>query len=97
MRRHVVKINNFTSVGTIAGNGNVLEHRRVPTGLAIRFRPIYSCANPVYSWWRGPESHLKLKATRAEALVRRKTGEESLAEIGRSYNVSGWTISRIKA
>ena len=34
---------------------------------------------------------------RAEALARRKTGEESLAEIGRSYNVSGWTISRIKA
>ena len=34
---------------------------------------------------------------RAEALVRRKTGEESLAEIGRSYNVSGWTISRINA
>ena len=34
---------------------------------------------------------------RKEALARRKTGEESLAEIGRSYNVSGWTISRIKA
>ena len=63
MRRHVAEINNFTSVGTIAGNGNVLEHRRVPTGLAIRFRPIYSCANPVYSWWRVPESHLKLKVT----------------------------------
>ena len=34
---------------------------------------------------------------RAEVLARRNTGEESLAEIGRSYNVSGWTISRIKA
>ena len=33
---------------------------------------------------------------REEALARRKTGEESLAEIGCSYNVSGWTISRIK-
>lgn len=32
-----------------------------------------------------------------EALARREKGEESLAEIGRSYNVSGWTISRLKA
>jgi len=63
VRRHVVEINNFTPVGTIAGNGNVPENHSVPTGLSIRFRPIYSCANPVYSWWRGPESHLKLKAT----------------------------------
>jgi DNA invertase Pin-like site-specific DNA recombinase len=30
-----------------------------------------------------------------EAVVRRERGEESLAEIGRSYNVSGWTISRL--
>ncbi len=33
---------------------------------------------------------------RAEALRRREAGEESLAEIGRSYNVSGATISRLK-
>ena len=30
-----------------------------------------------------------------EALERRECGEESYAEIGRSYNVSGWTISRL--
>jgi hypothetical protein len=28
-----------------------------------------------------------------EAILRRDHGEETLAEIGRSYNVSGWTIS----
>jgi hypothetical protein len=27
-----------------------------------------------------------------EAIKRRDHGEETLAEIGRSYNVSGWTI-----
>jgi hypothetical protein len=32
---------------------------------------------------------------RHEALKRRDHGEETLAEIGRSYNVSGWTISRL--
>lgn len=31
----------------------------------------------------------------AEALARREKGEETLAEIGRSYNVSGATISRL--
>ena len=30
-----------------------------------------------------------------EAIKRRDRGEETLAEIGRSYNVSGWTISRL--
>jgi len=30
-----------------------------------------------------------------EAIERRDRGEETLAEIGRSYNVSGWTISRL--
>ena len=30
-----------------------------------------------------------------EALARRERGEETLAEIGRSYNVSGWTILRL--
>ena len=34
---------------------------------------------------------------KAEAIQRREKGEESLAEIGRSYNVSGWTISRLRA
>jgi DNA invertase Pin-like site-specific DNA recombinase len=32
-----------------------------------------------------------------EALERRERGEETHAEIGRSYNVSGWTISRLTA
>jgi DNA invertase Pin-like site-specific DNA recombinase len=30
-----------------------------------------------------------------EAIKRHDHGEEPLAEIGRSYNVSGWTISRL--
>ena len=30
-----------------------------------------------------------------EAIKRRDKGEETLAEIGRSYNVSGWTIARL--
>jgi hypothetical protein len=32
-----------------------------------------------------------------EAIKRRDHGEETLPEIGRSYNVSGWTISRLRA
>ena len=32
-----------------------------------------------------------------EAIKRRDHGEETLAEIGRSYNVSGWTIARLRA
>ena len=32
-----------------------------------------------------------------EAIKRRDRGEELLAEIGRSYNVSGWTIARLAA
>jgi DNA invertase Pin-like site-specific DNA recombinase len=32
---------------------------------------------------------------KCEAIRRRDRGEDSLAEIGRSYNVSGWTISRL--
>jgi DNA invertase Pin-like site-specific DNA recombinase len=30
-----------------------------------------------------------------EAIKRRDHGNETLAEIGRSYNVSGWTIARL--
>jgi DNA invertase Pin-like site-specific DNA recombinase len=30
-----------------------------------------------------------------EAIRRRDHGEETLAEIGKSYNVIGWTISRL--
>jgi DNA invertase Pin-like site-specific DNA recombinase len=32
-----------------------------------------------------------------EAIKRRDHGEETLAEIGRSYNVTGWTIARLTA
>jgi hypothetical protein len=32
-----------------------------------------------------------------EAIKRRDRDTETLAEIGRSYNVSGWTISRLAA
>lgn len=32
---------------------------------------------------------------RKEPLLRRDKGEESFAEIGRSYNMSGWTIGRL--
>ncbi len=31
-----------------------------------------------------------------EAIKRRDQGEETLAEIGRSYNVSEWTIARLR-
>jgi DNA invertase Pin-like site-specific DNA recombinase len=31
-----------------------------------------------------------------EAIARRERGDETLAEIGHSYNVSGWTISRLR-
>lgn len=47
---------------------------------------------------RGVKLGRKCKLTlhqRAEALRRRDAGEESLAEIGRSYNVSHSTISRL--
>ena len=30
-----------------------------------------------------------------EAIKRRESGRDTLAEIGRSYNVSGWTIARL--
>ena len=32
-----------------------------------------------------------------EAIKRRDRGGESLADIGRSYNVSGWTIARLSS
>ena len=34
---------------------------------------------------------------RREAIRRRDHGDETLAEISGSYNVSGWTISRLTA
>ena len=47
---------------------------------------------------RGVKFGRKPKLTphqKREALERRARGEETHAEIGRSYNVSGWTISRL--
>lgn len=47
---------------------------------------------------RGVKLGRKPKLTdhqRREAIARREKGEETLAEIGRSYNVSGWTIARL--
>jgi DNA invertase Pin-like site-specific DNA recombinase len=47
---------------------------------------------------RGVKMGRKPKLTdhqRREAIRRRERGDETLAEIGRSYNVSGWTISRL--
>jgi DNA invertase Pin-like site-specific DNA recombinase len=49
---------------------------------------------------RGVKLGRKPKLTphqKREAIVRRERGDETLAEIGRSYNVSGWTISRLAA
>jgi hypothetical protein len=40
-------------------------------------------------------SHKLTPHQRREAVERRDRGEETLAEIGRSYNVSGATISRL--
>jgi DNA invertase Pin-like site-specific DNA recombinase len=47
---------------------------------------------------RGVKLGRKPKLTehqKREAIKRRDRGDETLAEIGRSYNVSGWTISRL--
>jgi DNA invertase Pin-like site-specific DNA recombinase len=47
---------------------------------------------------RGVKLGKKPKLTehqKREAIRRRDYGDETLAEIGRSYNVSGWTISRL--
>jgi DNA invertase Pin-like site-specific DNA recombinase len=47
---------------------------------------------------RGVKMGRKPKLTdhqRREAIKRRDHSKETLAEIGRSYNVSGWTISRL--
>jgi hypothetical protein len=49
---------------------------------------------------RGVKMGRKPKLTdrqKRKAIKRRVHGEQTLAEIGRSYNVSGWTISRLWA
>jgi DNA invertase Pin-like site-specific DNA recombinase len=49
---------------------------------------------------RGVKFGRKPKLTprqKREALERRERGEETHTEIGRSYNVSGWTIARLTA
>lgn len=48
---------------------------------------------------RGVKMGRKPKLTphqRREAIARREVGNETLAEIGRSYNVSAWTIARLR-
>jgi len=45
---------------------------------------------------RDPLTHAPLTDhQKREAIKRRDHGKETLAEIGRSYNVSGWTIARL--
>jgi DNA invertase Pin-like site-specific DNA recombinase len=47
---------------------------------------------------RGVEMGRPSKLTthqKKEAIKRRDHGEATLAEIGKSYNVSGWTIARL--
>jgi DNA invertase Pin-like site-specific DNA recombinase len=49
---------------------------------------------------RGVKLGRKPKLTphqKREALERRERGDETVREIARSYNVSGWTISRLTA
>jgi DNA invertase Pin-like site-specific DNA recombinase len=49
---------------------------------------------------RGVKLGRKPKLTphqKREVIARRERGDETLAAIGRSYNVSGWTISRLAA
>ncbi len=54
---------------------------------------------PVKRWWRLLHEteliHVARDARTFVAIKRRDHGAETLAEIGRSYNVSGWTISRL--
>ena len=40
---------------------------------------------------------LELRQAGREAIRGRDHGNETFAAIGRSYNVSGWTVSRVKA
>jgi DNA invertase Pin-like site-specific DNA recombinase len=47
---------------------------------------------------KGVKNGRKPKLTdhqKRKAIQRRDHGDETVAEIGRSYNVSGWTISRL--
>ena len=76
--------------------------RRSRVDRASRSRRVTMSTSP----WRGRERAKargvkmgrKPKLTerqKREAIRRRDHGDETLAEIGRSYNVSGWTISRL--
>jgi len=59
-----------------------------------------TCEGRAHAVARGVKLGQKPKLTQHQqrkAVIRRERGEESLAEIGRSYNVSGWTISRTRA
>jgi hypothetical protein len=45
---------------------------------------------------RGCVKSCELNYSPRRAAPRRDHGEETLAKIGRAYNVSGWTISRLQ-
>jgi hypothetical protein len=54
-------------------------------------------ARDAHAPWRGVKMGRKPTLTphqMREAIKQRDHGDETLAEIGRSYNVSGWTIAR---
>src|SRR4051794_25152701 len=67
-------------------------------GLAEFERDLIRTRRPRPRKARGVKLGRKPKLTlhqKREAIARRERGDETLAAIGRSYNVSGWTISRL--
>jgi len=50
-----------------------------------------------FSKFSGRAARRSQQITRKEAIKRRDHGDETLADIRRGYNVSGWTISRLSA
>jgi len=82
-----------------AGAGvNAWRERRASKGRLARVPPFRHGLRAGRAVANGVKMGRKPKLTahqKREAIRRRDRGEESLAEIGRSYNVSGWTISRL--
>jgi hypothetical protein len=67
----------------------VLPHH---TGkIQLRLRPYPS----LYPSRAPSRDRVSLAAWCGEPIKRRDHGEETLAEIGHSYNLSGWTIARL--
>jgi len=96
----------FRSLGDTRADGAASHGRLILTvlgGLAEFERDLIRC--------RTPEGRERAKAHGVktgrppkltahqikEAIKRRDRGEETLAEIGRSYNVSGWTTARLSS